>query len=85
MTNPLPDLRPPVDSTALRIIVTQVLPLKPTLAQDTIRSVRHGLADVLNWLGEDVGPIPGALTHVFRSGGKLFVSAEMFRGLGGIQ
>lgn len=31
----------------------------PTDAENARRMVRHGLADVLEWLGEDVGPRPG--------------------------
>lgn len=31
----------------------------PTLAEEARQIVRHGLADVLTWLGEDVGPAPG--------------------------
>ena len=45
-----------------------------------MRIVRHRLADVLAWLGEDVGPRPGDETHAFfasdmGASGVLFVSA----------
>lgn len=57
------------------IIISSILPLKPSPGEDARRIVRHGLADVLAWLGEDVGPRPGAQTHaVAMPGGLLAVS-----------
>lgn len=32
----------------------------PTPGEDGRRIVRHGMADVLAWLGEPVGPAPGS-------------------------
>ena len=46
----------------LRVVATEYLPPVSPLVQareDARRIVRHGLADVLAWLGEDVGPEPG--------------------------
>lgn len=66
----------------VKVIIHPALPITPTLAEDVVRSVRHGLADVLEWLGEDVGPKPGEATHVlFASdgvGSSLFVSREVY-------
>jgi hypothetical protein len=62
----------------LRVVVTPALPIAPTFAEDIVRSVRHGLADVLEWLGEDVGPKPGEYTHAIRVGSQLYVSQELF-------
>lgn len=67
----------------LPVIVHPILPITPTLAEDTVRQVRHGLANVLKWLGEDVGPEPGAKTHIIIASDMgtettLFVSAEFY-------
>jgi len=62
----------------LDVIVSPGLPgPAPSLAEDTVRQVRHGLANVLEWLGEDVGPLPGARTHMIQAGNTLFVSTEL--------
>lgn len=61
----------------LPVIVSPALPIIPTDAENTVRLVRHGLADVLEWLGEDVGPKPGDYTHAIMGEGTLFVSQEM--------
>lgn len=58
------------------MFVSQLLPITPTLEQDVIRTVRHGLADVLEWLGEEVGPKPGEQIHVIHAGTQLLVSQE---------
>ncbi|MET4618688.1 hypothetical protein ABIE18_000111 [Arthrobacter sp. 2762] len=74
---------------AIDVVVSPALPIVPTLAQDAVRMVRHGLADILEWLGEDVGPQPGEETHIIASGGKLLVSQKGYdyllatRGVGG--
>lgn len=45
-------------------------PRRPSPAEDARRLVRHGLADVLDWLGEPAGPRPGELIHtIIRAGG----------------
>lgn len=49
----------------VRIIVDPALPLEPSDGERARRIVRHGLADVLRWLGEDVGPEPDAVTQAF--------------------
>lgn len=70
------------------VLVSPALPLVPSPGEWARRFVRHGMADVLAWLGEDVGPEPDALTHVmlgmdlaFGGGVVAFVSAEMFERL----
>jgi len=45
------------------IVVSDALPLPPSHREVARRLVRHGLADVLDWLGERVGPEPDAPTH----------------------
>jgi hypothetical protein len=48
----------------LNVIESPLLPLDPSPGAVGRRIVRHGMADVLAWLGEDVGPKPDAQTHV---------------------
>lgn len=62
----------------MRVIVSMNLPIIPTLAEDTVRMVRHGLADILEALGEPVGPRPGEVTHAYRAGETLIVSPDMY-------
>lgn len=66
----------------VKVIIHPALPIPPSLAEDVVRSVRHGLADVLEWLGEEVGPKPGEATHViFASdglGSLMLVSHEVY-------
>lgn len=66
------------------LIPTSALPMKPTTGEWARRLVRHGLEDVLLWLGEDVGPTPDAETHLLvtnslgaSSGPAAFVSHEL--------
>lgn len=58
------------------MFISQLLPITPTLETDVIRSVRHGLSDVLEWLGEEVGPKPGEKIHAIVAGNQLIVSQE---------
>jgi hypothetical protein len=71
-------LRPGLD-----VVVSKALPLRPGPGEIGRRIVRHGLADVLAWLGEKVGPRPEDLTHAVGGidpagplGGVVFVSQE---------
>lgn len=59
------------------VFVSDALPIPPTDAQIARRIVRHGLADVLEWLGEDVGPAPQAQTHVLMLGTAVHASAAI--------
>jgi hypothetical protein len=59
------------------VVVSDSLPISPSLEQFVVRSVRHGLADVLIGLGEDVGPAPEDHTHAIMCGGKMLVSASL--------
>lgn len=75
-------------ATSVDVIVSPMLPIVPSLATDVVRMVRHGLADVLEWLGEDVGPKPGEEIHAIATGGKVLVSQQghdhmLGRGVGG--
>lgn len=47
----------------IRIQQSNFLPLVPDHKEDARRIVRHGLKDVLEWLGEPVGPAPGEQIH----------------------
>lgn len=67
---------------SIQVVVSPTLPIPPSDAVRARRLVRHGMADVLAWLGEDVGPEPDALAHVLLSGNTAFVSAEMATSLG---
>jgi hypothetical protein len=58
-----------------RVIESRYLPIRPSAGEDAKRIVRHGLADVLAWLGEDVGRKPGELTHAFFAPGFIYASA----------
>lgn len=59
------------------VMVSSALPTIPSFGEDIRRRVRHGLADVLTWLGEDVGPAPGEPSHAYAMGGRLVVSQEL--------
>jgi hypothetical protein len=61
-------------ATSVDVIVSPMLPIVPSLATDVVRMVRHGLADVLEWLGEDVGPKPGEEVHAIAMHDKVLVS-----------
>lgn len=61
-------------ASSVDVIVSPMLPIVPSLATDVVRMVRHGLADVLEWLGEDVGPKPGEEVHAIAMDGKVLVS-----------
>ena len=43
-----------------------------------VRYVRAGLADVLEWLGEDPGPDPDEETNALWIDGHVYVSQEAF-------
>ena len=64
--------------TGLPIKISPQLPIIPSDADNIVRAVRHGLADVLAWLGEDVGPKPGAPCHAISTPEAIYVSQECF-------
>lgn len=53
----------------MNVIVSPILPIAPGHGEVARRIVRHGLADVLTWLGEPIGPKPEEQTHAFTSSG----------------
>lgn len=59
------------------VVESDALPIKPTPGAWARRYVRHGLSDVLAWLGEEVGPEPDAETHALLVGGTMHASAAM--------
>lgn len=61
----------------IQVIVNHHLPFHPTPGEQARRIVRHGMADVLAWLGEEVGPAPHEATHVLRLPGALVVSPKI--------
>jgi hypothetical protein len=68
-------------TTSMPVIVSQMLPIRPGAGEVGRRIVRHGLADVLEWLGEDVGPKPDEATHAFVMDGKVLASQELVDGI----
>jgi hypothetical protein len=61
----------------LQVYVSRSLPTPPpSPGEDARRIVRHGMADVLKWLGEDVGPKPGEVTHAVVTEGMLVCSPD---------
>ena len=54
------------DLFGITVVESDMLPIKPSPGTWARRYVRHGMADILEWLGEDVGPEPDAETHVLR-------------------
>lgn len=62
---------------SIPVVVSPALPIRPTDEEYVVRIVRHGLADVLQWLGEDVGPKPGDATHAIVTRTTVFVSPEL--------
>lgn len=63
------------------IVVSDALPMDPSPGEWGRRYVRHGMRDILDWLGEDVGPEPDEQTHalVISHDGKdmLYASAAL--------
>lgn len=71
-----------LDMVGLPLVVSPFLPIAPGVGEDARRIVRHGLAGVLRWLGEEVGPRPGEALDAFvvQDGpgrGTLVVSREL--------
>lgn len=58
----------------IRVLVTDALPITPSDGENARRMVRHGMAEILDWLGEEVGPKPGDPTHAMLIGDTLHAS-----------
>lgn len=82
--------RTPLDGVPL--LISPALPMRPSPGEVGRRIARHVMADVLEWLGEPVGPKPDELTHWVMgfdpAGGNdwvpswtVFVSAEAYERL----
>ncbi len=71
---------------ATPVIVSPFLPIEhvPTFADDMVRVVRHAMRRTVEYIGEDVGPLPGEVTHTraMQVGRVLVVSADLARELG---
>jgi hypothetical protein len=65
---------------SLKIVETSILPLVPSPGEQARRIVRHGLADVLEWLGEPVGPSPEP-KHCLVYRDTAFVSRELLEAI----
>lgn len=72
----------------MQFIVSDLLPMPPTPGEEARRIVRHGMSDILEWLGEPVGPAPATMTHLLLVDGDALVSQQLrdaivlpFRGL----
>jgi hypothetical protein len=63
---------------SMRVVESPLLPLYPTDGENARRIVRQGLADVLLWLGENPGQLPGAPIRAFQVGDTLFVDADLY-------
>lgn len=71
--------------------VSPLLPLPVSPREEARRIVRHGYADVLAWLGEEIGPKPADQVHVIlgvdpanpllERSGVAFVSPAMWQRL----
>lgn len=48
----------------MTVMVSDQLPLPVSPGEEARRIVRHGMAEILEWLGEEVGPRPGDRVHV---------------------
>ena len=64
--------------TGLRLVVSEHLPCYPSDGENARRIVRHGLSDVLKWVGEEVGMAPFEPTHMLQSRDILFVSPQTY-------
>lgn len=76
----------PRERTALfgvTVVSSSLLPIDPSPGEAARRVVRHGLADVLRWLGEDVGPRPEDKTNALVIGRTLMASPETVRAIAG--
>lgn len=58
------------------VVVSDHLPLTPSDGEVARRIVRHGLARVLEQLGEGVGPRPEDQTEVLLIDGSMFMSED---------
>lgn len=65
------------DIFGMAVVESPVLPMLPTPGMDARRIVRHGMADVLRWLGEEVGPRAGEPTEVLIVGNTVHASAAI--------
>lgn len=59
----------------VRVVVSPLLPVGPSLAEDVVRTVRHTMARTLRWLGEDVGPKPGDAVHAYMLPGGVMIAS----------
>ena len=62
----------------LPVVVSRHLPIVPSDGENARRIVRHGMADILAWLGEKVGPKPFEETHALLSHEHLLVSYDAY-------
>lgn len=67
---------PPALLFGTQVVVSDALPIDPSPGEVGRRIVRHGMAEILAWLGEDVGPKPEDQTHALLIGGTLHTSRE---------
>jgi hypothetical protein len=60
------------------VVVSHLCVERPAAGVEARRIVRHGLADVLAWLGQDVGPRPDEpVPAVYVMGGHLVMHPEV--------
>ena len=63
-----------------RVVESPALPIPASPRDQAVRIVRTGMADVLQWLGEEVGEV-GKPVHVIATEGGLLVSGEAMASL----
>lgn len=61
------------------VVVSDALPMDPSPGEWARRFVRHGMRDIVEWMGEEVGPEPDAQTHalIINRGGKDMLYASV--------
>lgn len=64
----------------LEVQVSPLLPIVPSDGENARRIVRHGMADILRWLGEGVGPKPDERTEAVVSADPVTGRTALFVG-----
>lgn len=63
------------------VVISQALPVESSPKEWARRYVRHGMADILDWLGQPVGPSPDARIESVSDGVRIYVSREAYHRL----
>lgn len=68
-------------SLGFEIVESSLLPVPLEPGDHARRIVRHGMAEILAWLGEDVGPSPDEQTHCYVVDRTILVSSHLMERL----